>query len=115
MLLKITERESNHELLLSVRNLQELGANPFPYVVPILSRPLPDELVKGEHFVLSDLLKLISRGSSQDDSALETFVRSDCLPLFVQDPKPIAQAAKKKKKKAEWVKATDKGLEGFMD
>ena len=69
-LLKITKREYNHELLLSVRNLRELGTSPFPYIVSVLPRLLPDELVKGEHFFLSDLLKLIPGGSSQSDSTL---------------------------------------------
>ena len=53
-LLKITEGEHNHELLL---NLQELGANPFPYIVPVNPHWLLEELFKGEHFVLADLLK----------------------------------------------------------
>ena len=102
-----------------MRNLQELGASPFPYIVPVLPCPLLDELVKGKHFVLSDLLKLIPRGSSQDDSSLETFVQSDCLPLSTQDPKhaqlplarrdsqPTSQAAKKKKKKIEQDKVVE--------
>ena len=48
-----------------------MGANPFPYIVPVLSRPLQEELVKGEHFVLADLLKSISGSSSQAGSAQE--------------------------------------------
>ena len=62
--LEITERERNHELFLSVKNLHELGASPFPYIVHVLPRPLPSELVKGEHFVLVDLLKLLLGSSS---------------------------------------------------
>ena len=58
-LLEITEEERNHELHLSIKNLQELGASPFPYIVFFIPHPLPEELIKGEHFVLSDLLKLI--------------------------------------------------------
>ena len=65
--LEITKRERN-ELLLSMKNLQELGSNPFPYIAP---RPLPREAVKGEHFVLVDLLKLIPGSSSQAGSARE--------------------------------------------
>ena len=42
-LLDIIEREHNHKLLLSMKNLQELGANPFPYIVPVLPRPLPSD------------------------------------------------------------------------
>ena len=67
-LLEITERELNHELLLFSKNLQELSATPFPYIVPVLLRPLPEELVKDEHFVLADLLKSIPGSSSQVDS-----------------------------------------------
>ena len=55
-LLEITERECHHELLLFVKNLQDLGANPFPYIVSVLPHPLPKKVVKGEHFVLMDLL-----------------------------------------------------------
>ena len=51
-LLEITEAERNHELLLSVKNLRELGANPFSYIVPVIPCPLPTELVKREHFYL---------------------------------------------------------------
>ena len=69
-LLETTERERNHELLLSVKNLQELGANPFPYILHVLPRPLPAKLVKGENFVLTDLLKLILGSSSQANSAI---------------------------------------------
>ena len=126
-LLEIIERECNHDLLLSVKNLQEVGASPFPYIVPILPHPLPAELVKGEHFVLTDLLKLIPRSSSQAESAPEPLVLSNCLPLSVQDPKlaplPLAKqdlqlvplAAKKKKRKTEHIKVTSVGLEGFVD
>ena len=45
-LLEITEGERNHDLLLYVKNLRELGASPFPYVVPIIPRLLLVELVK---------------------------------------------------------------------
>ena len=54
--LEITKREPN-ELLLSVKNLQELGSSPFTYIAPVIPHPLPGEVVKGEHFVLTDLLK----------------------------------------------------------
>ena len=68
--LEITERECN-ELPLSVKNSQELGSSPFPYIAPVIPRPLPGEVVGGEHFVLTDLLKSISGSSSQVGSARE--------------------------------------------
>ena len=70
-LLKITEKERNHELLLSAKNLQDLSANLFPYIVPVIPCLMPEELVKGEHFVLVDLLKSILGSSSQAGSAQE--------------------------------------------
>ena len=69
-LLDITKRERN-ELLLSVKNLQELGSSPFPYLAPVIPRPLPGEAFRGEHFVLVNLLKLIFGSSSQAGSARE--------------------------------------------
>ena len=80
-LLEITERECNHKLPLSVKNMWELGASSFPFIVHVLPCLLPAELIKGKHFVLADHLKLIPGSSSQEDSALEPFVRSDSLPL----------------------------------
>ena len=118
-LLEITDRVCHQELLLSVKNLQEMGANLFPYIVPILPRHLPNEVIKGEHFILVDLLKSLPRGSSQEKAVPELLVRLDHLPLVVQDPKPAPkptpQAAKKKKKKFGQAKATDEGPEGFVD
>ena len=61
--------EHNHELLLTVKNLQELGGSPFPYVIPIVPRSLPTKVIEGEHFILVDLLKLAPISSSQAISA----------------------------------------------
>ena len=69
-LLEITERERN-KLLLSMKNLQGLGCSPFPYIARVIPRPLPREVVRGEHFVLTDLLKSIPGSSSQARSARE--------------------------------------------
>ena len=82
-LLEITKRESNLELLLSAKNLQELGASPFPYIVFVIPRLLLDELVKGEHIILADLLKSIPGSSSQarsDQEKLGSF-KEPRLPL----------------------------------
>ena len=70
-LLEIIEEERNHELLLSLKNLWELGTSPFPYIVLIIPRPLPVELVRGEHFTLVDLLKSIPSSSAQEGLAHE--------------------------------------------
>ena len=95
-LLEITEAQYNHKLLLSVKNLRELGASPFFYIVPIISRPLLGELIKGEHFVLADLFKSIPSSSSQAgfaqaEVAERSLVKSvwpDQLPLAERDPQP---------------------------
>ena len=115
---------------MSTKNLQEFGINPFPYIIPIIPRSLPEELIKGEHFILIDLLKSIPGSSSQAGStqepqveftqeALATFVRPNQSPLVVHDRGPAPQAGKRKKgkneKKVGQVKAVDAGLEGFVD
>ena len=84
-LLEITEAEHNHDLLLLVKNLRELGTSPFRYIVPVIPRLLLVELVKGDYFVLADLFKSIlgsssQAGSAQDEvpeGALVKFVRPD--------------------------------------
>ena len=37
-----------------------LRRNPAPYTLPITPRPLPSDVVEGEHFVFSDLRCLVS-------------------------------------------------------
>ena len=71
------------------------GCQSFPLHV-VLLRLLPSEVVKGEHFVLPDLLKSLPGGSTQ----AEPLVRPDCQPLVVYKPKLAPQAATKKKKKS---------------
>ena len=63
------EAERNHELLLSVKNLRELGASSFRYIVLVIPRRLPAEPIKGEHFVHADIFKSIPSSSSQVVSA----------------------------------------------
>ena len=113
-LLEITERERHHELLLSVKNLQDLGASSFLYIVHVLPRPLPSEVVKGEHFVLANLLKSFLECSSQVEAVPRPLIRLDYSPLVVQDSKPTPQEANKKKRKSEQVKTASEGLEGFV-
>ena len=89
MLLEITKAEHNHELLLYVKKLRELGASSFHYIVPVIHHPLLAEPVEGEHFVLAKLFKLILGSSSQvgstqaevTEGALVKYVRLDQLSL----------------------------------
>ena len=109
--LEISERERS-ELLLLVKNSQELGFSPFSYIVPVIPRPLPGEVVRGEHFVLVDLLKSISSSFSQAGSAREpqaeitegalvSFILPDQSPLREQDSQPAPLVVKRKKARAE--------------
>ena len=77
---------------------------------PVIPRSLPEELVMGEHFVLSDLLKSIPGNSTEGGFAQElqaetaqetsaTFARPGQSPLDEQDSRPALQVAKKKKMK----------------
>ena len=59
-LLKVTEREHN-EPFLSMKNSQELGSSPFPYIAPII-RLLPGKVIEGEYFVFVDILKEVNLG-----------------------------------------------------
>ena len=63
-LLEISEQELHHEVLVTEKNLHDLSRHPSLYSVPIIPRPPPSEIVKGEHFVTTDLLNLIPGSSS---------------------------------------------------
>ena len=106
-LLEITKVEHNHELLLSMKNLRELSASPFRYIVPFIPCSLLEELIRCEHFVLANLLKSIPDSSSQAGSieepqveiaegALVSSVRPDQSSLVVQDLEPTPRFSKKK-------------------
>ena len=68
-LLEISEQERNHEVLLTMKNLNDLSHHPSPYNVSIISCPLPSEIVEGEHFTTADLLNLIPGSSSPTGEA----------------------------------------------
>ena len=116
-ILEITEGERNHELLLFVKNLQELSASPFPYIVPVIPHPLLAELVRGEHFVLTDLLKSIPGSSSQAGESQEPQAEMALGALVSHKAAPQAMEKKKRKKakKVGQIKAADAGLDGFVD
>ena len=63
-LLEVSERERHYKVLLTSKNLADVRRNPASYSLLIIPRPLPSEIVDGEHFVTADLLRLISRGAS---------------------------------------------------
>ena len=46
-LLEISKLERQHEVLLTLKNLNDLSRHPTPYSVLVI--PLPTEIVEGEH------------------------------------------------------------------
>ena len=63
-LLEIFEQEHHYEVLLTPNNLADVRRNPAPYNLLIIPRPLPSEIVDGEHFITTDLLNLIADSAS---------------------------------------------------
>ena len=121
-LLEITEAKRNHELLLTVKNLRELGGSPFPYIIPIVPHSLPAKVIEGEHFVLTDLLKLVPGNSSQviyaqegqTEAATRTLVRSNRVTQ-PRGPQPTPQSAKKRETRVQQTKTAGARLEAFVD
>ena len=70
-LLEISERELHHEILLTVKNIRELSRSPSPYIITVILRPFPVEMMEGEHYVIADLLNL-ALGSSSPAKNFET-------------------------------------------
>ena len=63
-LLEISERERHCRVLLTLENISVVRHNPAPYTLLIIPQPLPSQVVEGEHFVVTDLRRLVSGGAS---------------------------------------------------
>ena len=75
-LLEVSERERHCKVLLMPENIYVVRHNPAPYNLLVIPRPLPRDVVEGEHFVVADLRRLVSRGaSSSRDSVVEASSR----------------------------------------
>ena len=59
-LFEIFEQERHYKVLLTPDNISAVRRNPAPYTLPVIPRPLPSDIVEGEHFVIADLWRLIS-------------------------------------------------------
>ena len=57
---KIFEKEHHYKVLLTLDNISVVRRNPAPYTLPVIPRPLPSNIMEGEHFVIADLRRLIS-------------------------------------------------------
>ena len=102
-LLEIFEGERHHEILLTARNLHELSRSPSPYIIPVIPRPLPIEIVEGEHYVIVDLLNL-APGSLSPAETYETETVGRELVINIRPEQPylvredsglVPQASKK--------------------
>ena len=63
-LLKISEQERHCWVLLTLENISIVRHNPAPYTLPVIPRPLPSQVVEGEHVVIADLRCLVSCSDS---------------------------------------------------
>ena len=63
-LLEISEWERHYWVLLTRENVSDVRHNPAPYTLPVIPRPLPSNIVEGEHFVLKDVRRLASGSAS---------------------------------------------------
>ena len=59
-LLEISQWERHFQVLLTHENISAVRNNPAPYTLPVMPRPLPSNVVEGEHFVLADVRRLVS-------------------------------------------------------
>ena len=102
-LLEISEWEWYHEILLTMKNLRELSRSSSPYIIPVISRPLPVEIVEGEHYVIFYLLNLAPSNSFEAKN-FETEAVGQELVISTQSGQPslaredsglVPQASKK--------------------
>ena len=63
-ILEIFEREHHYQVLLTRENISVVRHNLTPYTFPVIPRPLPSNVVEGEHFVLTDVRRLASGSAS---------------------------------------------------
>ena len=101
-ILEISEWERHQEILLTAKSLHELSRNPSSCILPVIPRPLPVEVVEGEHYVVVDLLTLVP-GSLSPAQTSETEVvgqelainfLSEQLSLAKEDPGVAPLASK---------------------
>ena len=63
-LLEIFERERHYQVLLTRENISVVRHNLTPYTLLVIPRPLPSNVVEGEHFVIVDVRCLVSNSAS---------------------------------------------------
>ena len=79
-LLEISELERHCEVLLTLKNLDDVRQRPAPYSLSIIPHSLPSEIVGREHFVTTDLLDLLTgRAPSPGVPKAEALSREEAL------------------------------------
>ena len=56
---EISEQERYYKVLLTLDNIFTVRHNLAPYTLLVIPRPLPLDVVEGEHFVIADLRRLV--------------------------------------------------------
>ena len=67
---EISEQKRHYKVLLTPYNISVVRRNPTPYTLPVIPRPLPSNIVEGEHLVIVDLRRLISSSTRPSDGPL---------------------------------------------
>ena len=67
---EIFEQEHHYKVLLTPNNISTVRHNPAPYTLLVIPRPLPSDIVEGEHFVIVDLRRLISSSARPSDGSI---------------------------------------------
>ena len=71
-LLEISERERHFQVLLTQENISAVRNYLAPYTLPDIPQPLPSNVVEGEHFVILDVRRLVSGGTSSSTNPIAT-------------------------------------------
>ena len=73
---EISEQERHYKVLLTPDNISAVRRNSAPYTLPVIPRPFPSDIVEGEHFVITDLRRLVSSSTHPSgDSIVEASSR----------------------------------------
>ena len=63
-LLEISEQERHFQVLLTQHNISAVRNHPAPYTLPVIPRPLPSSVMNKENFMIADVRRLVSGGTS---------------------------------------------------
>ena len=105
-LLEIFEREHHCQVLLTRENISAVRNNPAPYTFPVIPRPLPSNVVEGEHFVLTDVRRL---GFGNVSSSRDLVVKASS---WVQGVRSLSQSPTSSSRGPDSSSATDRKVSG---